>query len=399
LKGSRTGEGGALDGKHPSLEILEDLVRIQSVNPFFSDDARGEREVADYVEQRCREAGLKVYRQTVFPGRENVIAELRVGRPEAALLFEAHMDTVSLGSMENPLEPTYVADRLYGRGACDTKGSLAAMLYAVEECARNPDQLSSDVVLCASVDEERAFKGILAFIDSGVSVAGAVVGEPTDLGIVVAHKGCARFRLKTRGRAAHTSVPHEGDNAIYQMAEVLRILKEDVEGELAGLDHPLVGPATLVVATVRGGTQINIVPEECEIEVDRRVIPGEDAREVLDNIHSTLRERLRGTDVDFVVEELLLDWPLDTAPESVTARCAQRVASDLGLDSGLHGVAYGSDASKLQQLGGVPSIVFGPGSIAQAHSREEWVPAKDVERAAEFYVEMARSFGRVGDDA
>lgn len=385
--------------KHPSLETLEDLVRIQSVNPFFGEDARGEREVADYVEQRCRTAGLEVFRQPVFPGRENVIAELRVGRPETALLFEAHMDTVSLGSMEDPLQPTYVTDRLYGRGACDTKGSLAAMLYAMEECARNPEQLSSDVVLCASVDEERAYKGILAFIDSDVSVAGAVVGEPTDLGIVVAHKGCARFRLKTRGKAAHTSVPHEGDNAIYQMAEVLGVIKEDIEGELAALDHPLVGPATIVVATVRGGTQINIVPEECAIEVDRRVIPGENAREVLKGIQSTLRERLRGSNVDFVVEELLLDWPLDTSPESVVVRRAQQVASELGLKDRLHGVAYGSDASKLQQLKSVPSIVFGPGSIAQAHSREEWVLVKDVERAAEFYAEMARGFGRASDDA
>jgi acetylornithine deacetylase/succinyl-diaminopimelate desuccinylase family protein len=393
-----TGRGGvAVKKKHPSLETLEDLIRIQSVNPFFGEDAKGEREVADYVEQRCRKAGLEVHRQPVFPGRENVIAELRVGRPENALLFEAHMDTVSLGSMENPLEPAYSNGRLYGRGACDTKGSLAAMLHAVEECARNPEQLSSDVILCASVDEERAYKGILAFLDSDVLVMGAVVGEPTDLGIVVAHKGCARFRLKTHGKAAHSSVPHEGDNAIYQMAEVLRVIKEDIESGLAALDHPLVGPPTIVVAAIRGGTQINIVPEECAIEVDRRVIPGEDAREVLDGIVGTIREHLQGSSVDFEVEELLLDWPLGTPPESAIARCAQQVASKSGLEDRLHGVSYGSDASKLQQLKGIPSIVFGPGSIAQAHSREEWVPVEHVERAAEFYLEMARGFGRAGD--
>ena len=385
-----------LDEKHPSLQALEDLISIQSVNPFFGEDARGEREISDYVEQRCRMAGLDVSRQSVFPDRENVVAELRVGKPENALLFEAHMDTVSLGSMGNPLEPTYAGDRLYGRGACDTKGSLAAMLYAVEECARNPEQLAADIVLCASVDEERAFKGILAFVDSDVSVAGAVVGEPTDLGIVVAHKGCTRFRLRTHGKAAHSSVPHEGDNAIYQMAQVLGIIKDDVEGGLADLDHPLVGPPTIVVAAIRGGTQINIVPEECEIDVDRRVIPGEDAGEVLNGIQSTLRDRLENTNVDFDVERLLLDWPLDTAPESAVVRQAQRVAASMGLEDRLHGVAYGSDASKLQQLKGIPSIVFGPGSIAQAHSREEWVPVADVGRAAEFYVSMARGFGRAG---
>lgn len=309
------------------------------------------------------------------------------------------MDTVSLGSMENPLEPTYADDRLYGRGACDTKGSLAAMLYAMEECARDPEQLSSDVVLCASVDEERAYKGILAFVNSDIAVTGAIVGEPTYLGIVVAHKGCARFRLETRGKAAHTSVPHEGDNAIYQMAEVLRVMKKDVESGLARLDHALVGPPTVVVATIRGGTQVNIVPERCAIEVDRRVIPGEDAREVLDGMLDILRERLQNSGVEVDVEELLLDWALDTSPESAVVRRAQQVASGLGLDDSLHGVAYGSDASKLQQLGGVPSIVFGPGSIAQAHSKEEWVPVEHVERAAEFYVGMARGFGRTDDGA
>ena len=388
-----------MNEKHPALETLEDLIRIQSVNPYFGADARGEGEVADYVEHRCRQAGLEVHRQPVSAGRENVIAELRVGRPENALLFEAHMDTVPLGSMENPLEPTYSNNRLYGRGACDTKGSLAAMLHAIEECATDPGRLSSDIILCASVDEERAFEGILTFIGSDIPVAGAVVGEPTDLGIVVAHKGCARFRLTTRGRAAHSSVPHEGDNAIYQMAEVLRVIERDIGKELASLHHPLAGPATVVVATISGGSQINIVPEECAIEVDRRVIPGEDAREVLVGMQDTLQESLRNSGVDFDVKELLLDWALDTSPESAVVRRARQVASELDLDDSLHGVAYGSDASKLQQIGGVPSIVFGPGSIAQAHSREEWVPVEHVERAAEFYVGMARGFGRMDDGA
>ena len=216
---------------------------------------------------------------------------------------------------------------------------------------------------------------------------------------MVAHKGCARFRLRTHGKAAHSSVPHEGDNAIYQMAKVLGVMKDDIEGGLAGLDHPLVGPPTIVVAAIRGGTQINIVPEECAIDVDRRVIPGEDAGEVLNGIQGTLRERLENSNVDFDIEELLLDWPLDTAPESAIVRLAQQVAASMGLEDRLHGVAYGSDASKLQQLKGVPSIVFGPGSIAQAHSREEWVPVEQVGRAADFYVALARGFGQGEDDA
>jgi acetylornithine deacetylase/succinyl-diaminopimelate desuccinylase-like protein len=379
--------------KHPSLEILEDLIRIQSVNPSFGGDAKGEREVADYVERRCRESGLAVSRQQVFPDRENVIVELRVGKPETTLLFEAHMDTVSLGSMEDPLVPGYADDRLYGRGACDTKGSLAAMIYAMEECAGNTDLLSSDLVLCASVDEEHAYHGILAFLDSDVPVAGAVVGEPTGLRIVVAHKGCARFAVKTRGKAAHSSVPYEGDSAIYGMTKILRIIEEVIEPKLSESAHPLCGAPTIVVGKIRGGTQINIVPEECVIKVDRRIIPGEMASEVIGDFGSVLSECLKDEGVNFTVKELLLDWPLDTDPESAIVRCAQGAALELGMDDSVCGVPYGSDASKLQQLKGVPSIVLGPGSIAQAHSPEEWVPVREVERAAEFYVTLARGFG------
>lgn len=388
------------DDKHPALGILEDLIGIQSVNPFFGEDAKGEREVADYVETRCREAGLEVSRQRVFPSRENVVAELRVGKPEATLLFEAHMDTVSLGSMEDPLVPRYSDGRLYGRGACDTKGSLAAMMHAVEECAKAPEELSCDVVLCASVDEERAYRGVLALVDSDITAAGAVVGEPTGSRIVVTHKGCVRFLLETRGKAAHSSVPHEGDSAIYQMVEVLDFLRREVEPGLPVSEHPLSGPATMVVGAIRGGTQINIVPERCEIEVDRRVVPGEDPRRVLEDLKGTLRRRFEGSGVDLRLQELILDWPLDTPPDSTVVRAAQNAAARLGLDGTPRGVSYGSDASKLQQLGGIPSIVFGPGSIAQAHSREEWVPTEEVGRAAEFYAEMARGFGRhVSDGA
>lgn len=321
-----------------------------------------------------------------------MIAELRVGKPESTVLFEAHMDTVALGSMEDPLNPRQLDNCLYGRGTCDTKGSLAAMLAAIEECARDPAQLSSDIVLCAAVDEEYHYRGVMAFLEAEISAAGAVVGEPTGLGIVVAHKGSARFRLTTRGKAAHTSVPHEGRNAIYQMMDVLRVIRGEIEPSMSEQAHPLCGPPTIAVGTIEGGTQINTVPETCSIQVDRRVIPGEDSRAVLDEIVETFRDRVQEP---FDVEELLLDWPLDTSPDAAIVSCARRVASTCGLDSAseLRGVAYGSDASKLQQFADIPSIVFGPGFIEQAHSREEWVDVRQVELAAQFYRDVARTFG------
>lgn len=377
--------------KHEAVAILEDLIRIPSVNPWFEANETGEQGVAEYIERRLRGTGLKVWKQHVMDGRENVIVELRTGHPQSTLLFESHMDTVPFGSMKDPLVPLHREGRLYGRGSCDTKATLAGMLYAMEQLARNPEALASDVVLCASVDEEHAFRGLQAFMELDMPVAGAVVGEPTEMGIVIAHKGCSRFTVRTRGKAAHSSVPQEGDSAVYQMMHVLRFIREEIEPELASVRHPLCGHPTIVVGKISGGTQINIVPESCEIEIDRRVIPGEESDEVLQQFEQRLRKYVRDKKVTLEIREALLDWPLNTPADSPIIPYAQGAARALGLNPQPVGVPYGSDASKLQRRG-IPTIVFGPGSIAQAHSIEEWVPVREVELAAEYYLQLARTF-------
>ncbi|BBH24599.1 acetylornithine deacetylase [Paenibacillus baekrokdamisoli] len=384
-------ESLAIDGAiHPAVQILDDLLRIQSVNPHYGEDARGERDVADYIEMRMRKAGLQVTRQPVAEGRDNIIAELRVGKPESALLFEAHMDTVSIGSMDNALIPLYRDGRLYGRGACDTKGALAGMIHMMERCALHSELLNADLVFCASVDEEYAFQGLTAFMSLHIPLSGAVVGEPTELGIVVEHKGCARFSVQTHGKAAHSSVPHKGDNAIYVMMDVVRHVRERVEPQLAQFGSELCGQPTIVVSTVNGGSQINIVPENCEIRVDRRIVPGETPEQVLSVFERQLKEAL--PDAKISVEPLLLDPALNTPHGAAVVQAAQRVAGSLGLNPSLRGVSYGSNASKLQAWEGIPSIVYGPGSIDQAHSAEEWVPVAEVVQAAEFYYQLACNY-------
>ncbi|MCD9021627.1 M20 family metallopeptidase [Cohnella silvisoli] len=380
--------------KHRSVEILEELIRIPSVNPHFNSGGCGEQKISEYIEQRCLRSGLKVTRQQVFPGRDNLIIELRTGKPDMALLFEAHMDTVAFGSMVNPLVPTYLEERLYGRGACDTKACLGAMIYAMEECAKHPENLSCDLILCASVDEEHAYRGLMAFMELDIPIVGAVVGETTEMGIVVAHKGCVRFAVHTHGKAAHSSIATNGNNAIYQMVKIIRYITEQMEPALATRSHPLCGSPSVVVGTIRGGEQINIVPESCSIEVDWRIIPGEDPVEVMKWIRTSLGQAMEGEGVDFTIEQLLLDYPLNTPFDSLVVQHAQSICGQLNLSDSPIGVPYGSDASKLQQLKRIPSIVFGPGSVAQAHSKEEWVPVKDVQLAAEFYVKLAQSFGK-----
>jgi acetylornithine deacetylase len=380
---------------HPAIRILDDLVRIQSVNPHFEAGAAGENGMADYIEayfRRLAGARLTVTRQQVFPGRDNVIVELHTDPSRPTLLLEAHTDTVALGSMVDPQTPKYRDGRMYGRGACDTKASLAGMMYALEQSALHPEQLSANLVLCAAVDEEHKYQGLRAFLARNMPITAAVVGEPTKLGLVTAHKGCCRFAVKTHGKAAHSSMPHEGDSAIVQMMAVLEFIRDRIEPELKLQSHPLCGSPTIVVGMIRGGTQINIVPESCTIEVDRRMIPGETPEQVLADFEQRLRAFTADRGVRFTITELLRDWALNTAIDDPFVHTAGRIARELGLPGEPIGVPYGSDASKINR-DGIPAIVFGPGSIAQAHSKEEWVELSQVERAAEFYRQLAVAFG------
>ena len=185
------------------------------------------------------------------------------------------------GAYARRAEATGHSGRVYGRGACDTKGSLAAMLYAFKMLSQRPEWLSCNPIFMASVDEEVKAQGIRAYAQTQPKLDGAVVGEPTNLVPVIVHKGCVRWRVRTIGKAAHTSRPHEGNNAIYQMVEFINQLRSQIEKELPLKAHPMAGAPTLTVGVIHGGIQVNIVPDSCTIEIDRRTVPGEDPEHIL----------------------------------------------------------------------------------------------------------------------
>lgn len=378
--------------KHPALLLLEELIAIPSVNPVFDPTGTGEAEIANYIEARAQRAGLAVTRQEVFPGRDNLVIQLDLGKAKT-LLFESHMDTVPFGAMPDATVPTYRDGLLYGRGSCDTKATMAGMLHVMEHAAAHPEEYGCNLMLCAAVDEEHGAVGIARFVELGYSIDGAVVGEPTELQIVAAHKGVARFAIETFGVAAHSSVPHEGKSAIYAMFEVLRFIKEQYEKEIESLIHPLCGAATIVVGTIKGGRQINIVPDSCIVEIDRRVIPGESSRAVIDDFTAKLAAYMAPLGLEFKIHDLMVDPALNTSHDAEVVLLAQQAATKLGLGTTIAGVPYGSDGSKLENVG-VPTIVYGAGSIAQAHTAHEYVPVNEVELAVQFYGELARSFGR-----
>lgn len=375
----------------PVLKTLADLVRINSINPSY-DNGRPEEEIAGFIEQFFHAHGVQTRRQEALPGRPNLIAVLPGRNPARRLVFEAHVDTASINGMTiPPFEPAVENGRMYGRGSCDTKGGLAAMMHALVSLRKEGKTPPAEVWVVAAADEEFSFRGVLKLCE-GLVAHGAVVAEPTENRLVIAHKGVLRWKIRTRGVAAHSSKPHLGVNAIQHMAHLLKALEDDA-AHLAGNAHPLVGPATVNVGVIRGGVQVNFVPDACEIEVDRRLIPGEQPETVLAHYQSILDGAMR--QLPEMRAEMdpprLVDRPLETAAGAPIAQLGSAVLRELGLESQPAGVPYGSDASKLSHHG-VPSVLFGPGSIDQAHAAVEWVDCAQVEQAEQFYRELMLRF-------
>ena len=374
----------------PVIQTLASLVRINSVNSAYEGGA-GEREIAAWVRRFFEQRGIEVWEQEVFPGRPNVIARLAGRDLSRRVILEAHMDTVSVQGMSiAPFEPHIADGKMFGRGSCDTKGGLAAMMHAVASLRAGGITPPCEVWMAAVVDEEFSYRGVVKLCEglsgnAALATHAALVAEPTGMRAVIASKGVLRWRISVRGKAAHSGKPHLGVNAITHMARIVLAIEED-HARLAAKLHPLLGPATVNVGVIRGGVQVNFVPDHCAIEIDRRLLPGETVPAVLAH-YQTLLEAIRAEHptCDAIMEQpMLTDEGLETPADSAAAKIASRVLAEMGLDAALCGVPFGSDASKLSRQG-IPSLVIGPGSIDQAHAAEEFVDTARVEQAAEFY--------------
>ncbi len=366
------------------IETLAELVRINSVNSSY-EGGPGEREIATWIKRFFEQRGIEVWEQEVFPGRPNIIARLPGRDGSRRVILEAHTDTVSVQGMSiPPFEPRVEAGKMYGRGSCDTKAGLAAMMCAVASLHKDQIQPPCDVWLAAVVDEEFSYRGVVKLCE-GLTGQAALVAEPTGLRAVIASKGVLRWRILVRGKAAHSGKPHLGVNAINHMARVILALEED-HRNLAARVHSLLGPATVNVGVVQGGVQVNFVPDRCSIEIDRRLLPGETVETVLAHYQTLLDElKIQHPTLDaFMEPPMLTDEALETPADSAPAKLARSLLDAMGLDGALGGVPFGSDASKLSRQG-IPSLVFGPGSIDQAHAAVEFVELAQVERAFEFY--------------
>jgi acetylornithine deacetylase/succinyl-diaminopimelate desuccinylase family protein len=382
--------------------LLSDLVAIPSVNPMgrsLHGPGVLEAGMSDYLERFFAKLDVPWQRQTVSAGRDNVLARYEAPASRTTLLFDAHQDTVPTDGMTiAPFEPRIESGRLYGRGSCDIKGGMAAMLVAFARLVRERPAGAASVLMACTVDEEFTHTGSshLAGATHGADLA--IVSEPTRLELVDCHKGAVRWKVRVKGVACHSSSPHLGINAIYRMARVVSALADHAADLSKAEAHPVLGPASLSIGRIEGGQSVNVVPDWCEIEVDRRIIPGETPAMALGRVHDDLLRRLGDAASGWIeFSPPFVNMPALSPAAASAGRWQERVraalAPVLGRPPALSGVPYGTDAGPLG-ASGLPCLVFGPGDIAQAHTKDEWIELEQVQIAAEAYYQIALALGR-----
>ena len=389
------------------VQALRDLVRIPSVNPMgreLEGDIYYEHRLTEHLEQLVRQLGLAYERHTVAPGRDNLLA--RLDGNDSILMLQAHQDTVPVDGMTvDPWEGRLSDGRVYGRGACDIKGGMACILAVASRLAQKRPADMPTVVLAFTVNEEYGFTGaahLRELCTRGTSTLlprhpdAIMVAEPTELNVVVAHKGVLRWRCHTRGRAAHSSKPDAGVNAIYAMGRVLAAIRQYEQHVLAKIEpHPHVGGPTVSVGMIAGGISINTVPDHCSIEMERRLLPDEDPNSAYQEMIQYISQQC-GAEVSVQHESpAMAAGGLSDNNNAELADKLANVVRQADLPGKKIGVPFGTDASELSAHG-TPTVVFGPGSIQQAHTADEWVSVDQLEKATEIIYRFASQGAELG---
>ncbi|MBD0317106.1 MAG: ArgE/DapE family deacylase [Thermoleophilia bacterium] len=370
-------------------DLASRLVAIDSVNPELVPGGAGETEIARFVQTWLEEAGLDVERTEVAPGRWNVVGAARGSGAGRSLTLNAHMDTVGVEGMERPFQPRIEEERLYGRGAYDMKASLAAIML-VGARARELD-LRGDVVVAAVADEEVASVGSIAVASSWPTDA-AIVAEPTEEQVAIAHRGFAWLDVQVHGRAAHGSRPELGIDAIAKMGRILVGLEELDRSLRAEPSHPLLGSGSLHASLIEGGQELSSYPERCLLRLERRTIPSETPERVEAEIRDVI-DRAAAADPDLVadVRTTFAQSPFEVAEaEDVVAALLRQATAVTAEEVDVVGVQFWTDAAILASAG-IPTVLYGPAGEG-AHAVVEWVDLDSATRCAEVYLAVVRDF-------
>jgi acetylornithine deacetylase len=372
------------------IDLLQDLVAIDSVNPSLVAGGAGEGAMATHVRGWADAAGLAVEVLEAQPGRPSVVVRGGDAAGGPTLLLCGHLDTVGVGGMREPHTPRVDGDRLYARGAYDMKAGLAAALVTCRDAARAG--IGGEVIVAAVADEEHASLGVqevLAHVDADA----AIVTEPTELTVATAHKGFVWVEVEVVGRAAHGSRPHLGVDAILKTGPVL-IALADLDARLAARRHPRLGPGSLHASLISGGLEESTIPDRCLLTIERRTLPGETAADVERDV-ADLLAACRTADPALVTHQrtTMVREPFEVADATPVVRAvAEGVTGVLGRDAELAGVSYWADAAFIADAG-IPTVLFGPAGDG-AHAEVEWVSLDSTVACAQVLTTVARRMCR-----
>ena len=367
-------------------ELAAQLVGIESINPAVVSGGSGEAAIALFVAAWCERAGLETSLVELAPDRANVVAIARGRGGGRSLMLNAHMDTVGVAGMAEPFAPRLGGGRLYGRGAYDMKGSLAACMVAAAEAKRRG--FRGDVVLTAVADEEFASIGTEA-VAASLTADAAIVTEPTEMQVAVAHRGFVHVEIETRGRAAHGSLPELGVDAIAKMGRVLVGIEELDQQLRAAPTHAHLGSGSVHASLIEGGQEYSSYPARCIVQAERRTIPGETVQTVERELAEIVEPAGEG-DADFAAEIRVLASrePFEVPESESIAELVHRHAGEvLGDEPHFVGVPFWADSALLAEVG-IPTVLFGPRGEG-AHGEVEWVDIASLEQCVEIYSRVA----------
>ncbi|MFW9914572.1 MAG: ArgE/DapE family deacylase [Candidatus Thorarchaeota archaeon] len=373
------------------LAFLQELIAIESVNPTLAENGTGEATIAQFVASYLQQIALDVQLQEVAPNRANVVSILQGAGEGKSLILNGHLDTVSLSGMEAPLKAEFKDGKVFGRGSLDMKGGVAAMVMALKYLVENEITLQGDVLLTLVADEEYASIGTEAIVKKYAADA-AIVCEPTDLAVVIAHKGFAWIKVEVYGKAAHGSLPSRGVDAIMNAGKFLTELDRFEKTDLAKKNHPLVGSATVHASLISGGIELSTYPDYCKIELERRTIPGENRETVSEEIKRIIDE-MHAKDPQFNASfEVFFYRPaLEVSKEELIVQSVDKARSTILREKSFFQGMSGWLDSAILSSAGIPTVIVGPSGNG-AHSAVEFVEFESVVKTTKILIATIMDF-------
>ena len=368
--------------------LAQELIKIPS------DETAGEKEVCEYLESYLKSLGMKVLLQKVLPNRPNIIAEVIGDEVGKSIMFNGHVDTVPVGDVKKwSMDPYYAIikdNKLFGRGSTDMKGAIASMIIAMKFIMNNVEKFNGKIIFTGVMAEETTGLGTQKIVEENIKTDMAVVGEPSDEKIYRAHKGTMWFNLSTYGKLEHSSESNsESNNAIINMMKLIMEINE-ISKELETIENNLVGHPSINIGLIDGGTKQNMIADSCRISIDRRTLPEEKTDEILDKLRIRL-DGLRSLD-----DRLTFDLEIDTIREAVEVAESEQIVQEvknalnkvINKNPTISGMKATTDMSILVNQGNIPSVIYGPGFIKQAHTVDEFIEVKRLVESSQVYAEI-----------